>query len=359
MIPAGFYAPMKSPSHPVPSGDRAMGRALLAALEAADVRADIASELRTRDGAGDPATQEALITQARTELPGIITAGRSAGWRVWVTYHNYYKAPDLLGPAAARALGIPYIQIESTRARKRLEGPWARFAAQAEAATDAADAVIYLTARDAEALRAYAPAGQTLAHLHPFLPRETLPEASGHSGAMLSVGMFRSGDKLASYGIIAETLGRLQSQEWRLDIVGDGPARSAVTALMSPFDDRVQFLGELDAEAMQAAYANALLLFWPGVNEAFGMSYLEAQASGLTVLAQNRPGVRDVLAPNAHYPTEEQGPEALAARLDMLLRNKKLVAKLGEGARAYIGRHHLLGSASARLRAIIEEVLHP
>ena len=29
-----FFAPLKPPGHPTPSGDRAMGRALIAALEA-------------------------------------------------------------------------------------------------------------------------------------------------------------------------------------------------------------------------------------------------------------------------------------------------------------------------------------
>ena len=28
---------------------------------------------------------------------------------VWFTYHVHHKAPDLLGPAVSRALGIPYV----------------------------------------------------------------------------------------------------------------------------------------------------------------------------------------------------------------------------------------------------------
>lgn len=357
MIPAAFYAPMKPPTHPVPSGDRAMGRALLSALDAAGVRADLASKLRSREGAGDAAAQEAIFLAAEAELPQIIAAGRAAGWRIWITYHNYYKAPDFLGPRAARALGIPYLQIESTRARKRLNGAWARFARAAEDAADTADAVAYFTAQDEEALRAYAPPDQSLFHLHPFLPRSDLPDETTRSGAILSVGMFRAGDKLASYRIVADTLAQLRATDWQLEIAGDGPAREDVMQLMSPFGAQVRFLGELDADALHAAYARSRLLFWPGVHEAFGMSYLEAQATGLTVLAQDRPGVRDVLAPNAAYPNVDAGSAALAARLDLLLSNEKLVKKLGEGARIHVARHHLLTAASARLRALIEEIL--
>lgn len=357
MIPAAFYAPMKAPTHAVPSGDRAMGRALLAALETAGVRADLASELRSREGSGDQSAQDALRSAAQAELQPVIAAGRAAGWRLWITYHNYYKAPDLLGPSAAQALGIPYVLIEATRARKRLTGPWARFAELAETATDAASAVLYFTKHDEEALRSYAPPGQKLLHLPPFLPLDALPPETNRSGCMLSVGMFRAGDKLASYKVIAETLAQIQSTDWHLEIAGDGPARDAVTALMSPFGARVRFLGELNADEVKEAYGRAKILFWPGVNEAFGMSFLEAQAMGVTVLAQDRPGVRDVLAPNAAYPNVEAGASALAARLDLMLATEKLVTKLGTGARAHVAARHLKPSAATQLRTLTNELL--
>ena len=117
MIRAAFYAPMKSPNHPVASGDRAIARALLRALDAADVSVDLASEVQTRDGIGDKQAQRDLSHRARRETEDLIPRGQARGWQVWITYHNYYKAPDLIGPSVCAALGIPYIQIESTRAR--------------------------------------------------------------------------------------------------------------------------------------------------------------------------------------------------------------------------------------------------
>ena len=42
-----FYAPLKSPDHPVPSGDRQMARLLVAALRHAGHDVEIASELRS------------------------------------------------------------------------------------------------------------------------------------------------------------------------------------------------------------------------------------------------------------------------------------------------------------------------
>lgn len=343
-----FYAPLKAPDAPSPSGDRAMARALIAALERGGANVTLASTLRSRDGAGDADTQHRLIDAATREIARIIPLGQSMGWQAWITYHNYYKAPDLIGPAVARALDIPYLQIESSRARKRLNGPWARFASAAEAASDAADVIFYLTHRDAEALARDMPPAQRLFHLPPFLARETLPEPSTLAGAMLSVGMLRHGDKLASYRIIAETLAQLAPDGWSLNIAGDGPARAEVAALMAPFGSAVTFLGQLDAPAMALTYQRASLLFWPGVNEAFGLAYLEAQAAGLPVVAQNRPGVRDVLAP-AHFPPPDKGAAPLAKQISSLLSQPDLRSRRSAQARDYVRTHHLLPAATRAL----------
>lgn len=342
-----FYAPMKPPEHPTPSGDRAMARGLMSALRQTGAEVTLASTFRSRDGAGDAGVQSRLLVEADREVTRLLPQGRAENWRGWITYHNYYKAPDLIGPAVAQALSIPYLQVESTRARKRLTGAWARFAAKAEAAADAAAVVFYVTTRDAETLMRDAPAEQRLIHLPPFLDRDALPEPSRGGGPMLSVGMMRSGDKLASYGIIAQTLALLKS-DWHLDIAGDGPAMRQVCALMAPFGARVRFLGALDQTALDTAYAGASLLFWPGVNEAFGLAYLEAQAAGLPIVAQDRPGVRDVLAPGP-YPAPEDGAAGLARQLWPLLTAPEARHTAGQAARSHVAAHHLRPAAAARL----------
>ncbi|MFN6977161.1 MAG: glycosyltransferase family 1 protein, partial [Gemmobacter sp.] len=237
MTRIAFYAPLKPPGHPVPSGDRTMARAILAALadNPAGWPVDVASTLRLRDGAGDGAAQARLAAAAAAEATRLAADPRP--WAVWVTYHSYWKAPDLIGPAVARARRIPYVQIEATRATKRLAGPWARFAAAAEAACDAASVIFALTARDAEALHRHRPAHQRIVALRPFLDRAGLPDAPAMRPAahLLAVGMMREGDKLASYRALAAALARLDHPGWRLTVAGDGPARAAVAAALAPF----------------------------------------------------------------------------------------------------------------------------
>jgi len=352
MRPLAFYAPLKSPNHPNPSGDREIARNLIHALGLAGFDAALVSEFRTLEKQGNDARQATLITEADALVPQLIAAGRRAGWRAWVTYHNYYKAPDLLGPAVANALDIPFVQIEATRARKRLGGPWDRFARAAEAAADAADAHLYFTHRDAVALQNYAPLGQRHVHLRPFLPVAELPPASQRTAQIFTAAMMREGDKLASYKILAESLQHLTG-DWHIDIAGDGAARTEVENALAPVADRVTFLGQLDRDNLAAAYVRAQMFFWPGVNEAIGMVYLEAQAAGLPVVAQNRPGLIDVLAPHLSYPAPEAGPKALAEVLQTYLEQP-----LDPGPiRDHIKAHHLLPAAAATLGGTLESLI--
>lgn len=330
-----------------------MARALMAALDHAGHAVSLASDLRLYDGEGDADRQTALAQAADQEVRRLSNSPDAAAWTHWLTYHNYYKAPDLIGPRVSAALGIPYLQIESTRAKKRLSGPWGPFAAAAEAASDAAHTILYFTRHDAETLRRDRVGGQHLVHLPPFLARAALPPASDHSGPMLTVAMMRPGDKMASYALVADTLEALPTfLDWRLDIVGDGAARADVDARMARFGTRVRMLGAIDPEALASHYATARALFWPGVNEAFGMVYLEAQAAGIPVIAQDRPGVRDVVATTLAPPTD--GPRALAQAIEALYAEPSRAATAGTVARQRIADQHLLPHAAQILRTTLE-----
>ncbi len=353
MRPIAFYAPLKTPNHPTPSGDRQIARNLMSALsETFEAPMVLASELRSFEPEGSEEAQQDLFKRAQSERARILQDLPNAG--MWVTYHNYYKAPDLIGPCVSKELRIPYIQIEASRAKSRLTGPWAKFAQAAHDASDAADVIFHVTNEDLIALERDRFGQQHIVELPPFLDRDTLPNPASCNGPMLAVGMMRHGDKLASYQLIAEALHLLRSPNWALNIAGDGDARVDVETLFKPFGDRVEFLGVLNPVALAEVYASSSLLFWPGVNEAFGMVYLEAQAAGLPVLAQNRPGVCDVLAPG-NYPSIETGARGLAVALDKLLSDDTMRVQLGRDAQNYVRTRHLRPAAVR----ILQETLGP
>ena len=111
-----FYAPLKPPDHPVPSGDRQVARLLLAALRRAGHEVSLASRLRSLRPARRPAPAAHRRARAGGPPSGWCGAGGDGTARrsLWFTYHLYYKAPDYLGPAVCDALGIPYVVAEAS-----------------------------------------------------------------------------------------------------------------------------------------------------------------------------------------------------------------------------------------------------
>src|SRR5947199_10153754 len=122
-----FYAPLKSPTHGTPSGDRRVAGLLMDALAAAGHRAQVASTFRSYDGDGDEARQRALRAQGEAYATQLADDWRAAPAadrpQLWLTYHLYYKAPDWLGPIVSEALSIPYVIAEASYAAKRAYGP--------------------------------------------------------------------------------------------------------------------------------------------------------------------------------------------------------------------------------------------
>jgi glycosyltransferase involved in cell wall biosynthesis len=167
--------------------------------------------------------------------------------------------------------------------------------------------------------------------------------------------MMRPGDKLASYRILGTALTQLVDLPWSLEVIGDGPASDAVRAALAPFQDRVLHAGALDESAVAGRLCAADLLVWPAINEAFGMALLEAQASGLPVVAGRSGGVGDVIADGVTGLLTPPGDaDAFAAAVRTLLVDPARRARYGEAAYDKVRRDHDLPAAAARLADIIE-----
>jgi glycosyltransferase involved in cell wall biosynthesis len=370
-----FYAPLKSPSHGTPSGDRRVAGLLMDALARAGHRVELVSTFRSYDAAGDAQRQAALRDQG-------VALGRrlAAQWRngpaaarpdLWFSYHAYYKSPDWLGPEASAALGIPYVIAEASHAGKRAGGPWDIGHRGTLEAIRRADLLLCPTRDDAEGLRS-AVATERIALLPPFLDpapfraamgaraaeRARLAHAHGLdvSVAWIAVAaMMRPGDKLASYGALARVLARTQDLRWQLLVAGDGAARAEVeAALGAAIPGRAAYLGALRLNEVAAAYAAADLCVWPAVNEAYGMAMLEAQATGIPVVSCAARGVPDVVEHGRTGLLAPYGDEPALAALarDLLVDTGKRV-RLGAAAAAFVAEERSVESAALRLELLL------
>jgi hypothetical protein len=194
-------------------------------------------------------------------------------------------------------------------------------------------------------------------HRRRALPRAAPPEGADGPVRLVTVAMMRGGAKLASYEMLARALARIAGEPWTLDVVGDGPQRPAVAAAFARLPgDRVHWAGEGDAHAVARHLAAADMFVWPGTGEAYGIAYLEAQAAGLPVVAQDTAGVPAVVRHGLTGLLSPEGDDAaLAAAIARLIRDAGLRRRLGAAARKFVAEERSLPAAAARLR----QLLHP
>lgn len=353
-----LYAPMNPPAPGAPpSGDRAMTGLLSRALELIGLRTEPASALRAYEGQGDGARQSAIAEAAKTESQRLIAQHRADPPALWLTYLNYYKSPDHLGPAVAKALGIPYVIVEASHAPRRATGEFAQPFAAAKRALESADAVIAMTGHDAVMLQQIVPA-ERLHRLPPFIDAARfrgLRRKSGLTPLILSVAMLRPGKKLVNFPLIAAALARISDLKWFYVVAGGGDGLAQAEAAFTRFPrDRITFMGAVPGEAMPSLYARADLYLWPGLKEAYGLSYLEAQASGLPVIACDTAGVPAVVDNGrGGLLTPAGDPDGLAQSLRILLLNRQTRDIMGEVAGEFVHGERDITHAAQHLRAIL------
>ena len=351
-----FHAPMKSPEHPTPSGDRRIARLTLKALRLAGFDPFEASDLRTLDMVGDAAVQAEWIAQADAEVARLVAERRPTPPSLWFSYHCYYKAPDLIGPAVARQLGIPYVISEPSISPARRDGPWSTFAERSEHAIAQADLLFWTTARDRPALEA-AGHGAKMVHLPAFVGIGASPHPQARRNdeplRLLTVAMMRTGDKVESYRRLAASLARLDLP-WRLTIIGDGPEESIVRDMFDTFGTQVTFTGRIDDPAvLRSAMQEADVFVWPGVGEGVGMVYLEAQAAGLPVVAEAHPAPMELVADPCPAPENPQAFAAAIARLaDPETRRSASLC-----ARRHVSERHSIETAAQILRNSLSQLI--
>jgi glycosyltransferase involved in cell wall biosynthesis len=375
-LSAAFYAPLKVPDDPTPSGDRRIARLFQQAFDRIDVETPLASRFRSREAKGDLARQAQMASLGPALARRAIRTIGAPSPAFWFTYHLYYKAADWFGPEAAAAMNIPYVVAEASYAPKRAGGPWDLSHRRVAYGVQRAAAVLCLNPNDVACLEPIAENPEKLIAFPPFLDVAPYCKTVGQRAAdrsmlgqhhglpddavwVLAVGMMRRGDKEASFAALARALSILETdRDWRLIVVGDGPAQADIApALQNAAPDKVTFVGALDEATLARYYAAADLMAWPAIGEAFGMAMLEAQASGLPVVAGNVGGVGAVVADSVGGLLVPQGDDhAFAAAMAALIGGDQRRSVFGAAAAARVRETQSLDAAADRLETVLQRI---
>lgn len=335
-----------------------MARLLMQAMTMGGHAVFVASELRSFLKQADDPARTSLADAADHEIETIAERWRREGPPdLWFCYHPYYKAPDFLGPELTRRFDIPYVTAEASYSPKRNGMGWQAVQDGLLAALNAAAVNICFTVRDREGLLRASPTLHSVM-LPPFIDAgnflETTPCPT--PARLITVAMMRAGDKLDSYHALSEALALLsQDLDWTLDIVGDGPERAAVEAMFSAFhDSRLVWHGEKTATEIATLLSKASLYVWPGHGEAYGLAYLEAQAAGLPVVAEEVAGVPEVVkSGTTGLLTPENDRAAYAAAIQTLLGDDRRREELAKAARRFVTDERSLENAATKLNHIL------
>lgn len=141
-----------------------------------------------------------------------------------------------------------------------------------------------------------------------------------------------------------------------LALIGDGPVRPHLEALAAG-RRRVRFVPfQSSREALADLVAAADLFVAPSSQETFGLSSLEALASGVPVLSADRGGVSEQVRRSGAGALFAAGdPAALAEGVRGLLRED--LPALGARGRAYAEAEHAWDHVFARIFAVYRDVL--
>ncbi len=369
-----FYCPNKPLSHPHPSGDLVIALGIQRALQESghdcqEIVAFRAREFWVRRGGWGRAAGgllRALVASLRFRP------------HAWLTYHTYYKSPDVIGPWISRFLRIPYILFQPMYATKRRKDRRTRRGFVLNRFSIQASSHVFVNnIRDMEAMGRILPA-RSITYLPPgIFPEEfRRDEAMGrHVRERLGIGdstplvmtaaRFRHGVKVMSLEYLFNSLKLLKEKgvAFLLLVVGDGPAEDTVKRLAGEaVGDRVSFTGGIQREDMVRMYSAADLFAFPGIGESLGMVYLEAQACGLPVVALNTAGVPQVVRDlETGFLVHMDGGKAMAGAIERLVENPGLRADMGRRAVRYVANERNLHLNYSLLSRKIRDIVsgHP
>jgi glycosyltransferase involved in cell wall biosynthesis len=368
-----FYAPFKPLDHPNPSGDQIIGKGLRDFLVSRGHSVRLASRFRCRWVFWKPWLLPRLLRENRRTLRHT----RDFCPDIWLTYHTYYKAPDVLGPRVCKDLDLPYIVFQgiySTKRRRALK-TWPGYMLNTAALKqtrhvftnkrkDLVNLDRILAAKD----RTYVAPGIVPEDF--FFDKEARQRLRQSwridpGPVVISAAMFRPDVKTQGLALLIRACGGLAQKglTFSLIIAGDGTEKPRIEDLARRhLPDRVRFVGRIPRSEMYQFYSAGDVFAFPGIRESLGMVFLEAQSCGVPVVAFANEGVPEVVR---HLKTGILAPAfnsaSFARGIETLIQHKTLRKKMGRAGSIHVRTRHDINKNYIRVETILNTLtgVHP
>jgi len=189
------------------------------------------------------------------------------------------------------------------------------------------------------------------------------PIARGSRGSPLELLCVATLNPGKGHETLIRSLASLSDRDWRLTCAGSldrhPPTVDRVRAIVreNGLDDRVSLEGELDDERLAAAFDRADVFVLATRRETYGMAVAEALAHGLPVISTTTGAIPDLVgaadgdAGILVTPGDEPG---LTAALARVIDDRRLRARLAEGARQALRRLPTWADAADKMVAALE-----
>ena len=347
-----YYMPFKTLGHQNPSGDLIIGTEIFDHLKQKGNTIEIASKLRARWIYYNPVNLIKLLFEKRS----VVKKLQPSPPDIWLSYHSYYKAPDLLGPYCCRKLTIPYVLFQgiySTKRRKKFTTIIGFLLNQK--ALLSADHIFTNKRRDLKNLSRIIPP-EKLTYIAPgiqpqdfqFSEKERTKNhslwACENDIVIMTAAMMRPGVKTEGISIVIQSCAKLHEKGYRvrLIIAGDGECRDQLEQQANrQLPERVMFLGKIQRKELYKLYSSADIFAFPGIQESLGMVYLEAQSCKLPVVAFEDWGAKEAIC------SEETGflspaaePKLFTENIEKLVLDPKLRYTFGHNGKKHIEANH-------------------
>jgi glycosyltransferase involved in cell wall biosynthesis len=347
-----FYTPFKPLGHAHPSGDLVTATGIFDFLINQGHQVMTASSLRCRWIYWKPWLWLKLIWERRQ----VVQKFSDISADLWFTYHSYYKAPDLLGPAVSRKLNIPYVifqGIYSTKRRRQWKAKPGFYLNKNSLC--AANHVFSNKTVDLLNLKRILPENRVTYVAPGIIPAEFSFDQNARKKlrrnwnikddpVIFSAAMFRPDVKTEGLIWVIRACDQLyrEGQHFRLVIAGDGQEREKIQQMAAEHvADRVLFLGKIPRKDMYRYYSAADIFVFPGIRESLGMVFLEAQSCGLPVVAFNNAGVPEAVQDGkTGLLVPMYALEPFVDAIKRLMMDKNLRQQMSFAAKSYVRESH-------------------